>query len=318
MSNISAEISEKYKSLPAMFKFKVAVYGAVRDFWKDGGKELSNNNEDITVSENVDDEPSSADVKAPKGALKADRIQILEKLWGTGRIIPGGHDYWLNLTVPIGLDQEKSVLDLTAGLGEFARFIAEEYNAYVTGLERDNVFAARGMILSIAAGKSKHASITPYDPSVYTASRKYDCVFAQELFYSIIGKDDFFNVINDSIKNGGGQLVFTDFLLNPEDREKKSIKNWMKKEKNAAPLSIVETTKKWKAMGYDVRITEDKTEEYKVFIIKGLADFVKFISEEKPDKETKILILSEIEFWATRYMALKDGLKFYRINAIKC
>lgn len=325
MNTQEPEIAQNSFIQETMFKLRLSVAGLARDFWHDGhtvppmlsflpmGSAVPKTFQqgDIKVSS------KAPIVKKLDTGWKADKIQVLEKLWGAGRIRPGNRTYWVELTAPIGLNQEMSVLDLNAGLGGMARFIADEYGAYVTGMEPDHLFAARGMILSIAAGKSKHASITPYDATVYSASRKYDCVLALELFFSIIGKDQFFEAVDGSLKSGGGQLVFTDFLLDEKDREKTPVKKWMEAEENASPLSSIEMIKQWKGKGYDVRVTEDQTEDYKVFIIKGLAKFVQFIATAKPDHATKLVILAEIEKWATRYMALKDGLKYYRIIAIK-
>lgn len=319
MENTAPETQEPPSQLSALFKIRVAMTGLAQDIWHDGNDYpdfLSFLNQPKASSVAVQTKVAAAQPAQPKG-WKADRIKILEKMWGSGRVIPGSQDYWVNLTAPLGLTSEMSVLDLSSGIGGLPRYIAEEYGAYVTGLESDPLFAARGMILSIAAGKSKHASVTPYDPTVYTASRKYDCILARELFFRVIGKEDFFKAVDESLKNGGGQLVFTDFLLDAADRERPAIKSWLESEENASPLSSIEMIKMWKTKGYDVRVSEDQTEEYKIFIIKGLASFVQFLSEHKPDPESKINIIEIIEIWAKRYMALKEGLKYHRIYAIK-
>lgn len=327
MDNPDTENQENTPEQSALLRLRVAMSGLAQDFWNDGDEwpaflsflPHAKKKKVDSVEEAGEAPKEEAPVPIPEEEKKwkADRIHILQKLWGDNHVIPGDEAYWTNITAPMGLNREMSVLDLSAGLGGFARFIAEEYGSYVSGMEADQLFAARGMILSIAAGKSKHASVTPYDPSVYSASRKYDCVIARDLFYRIVGKEAFFDAVNESLKNGGGQLVFTDFLLDPAERNNPAIQSWIESEEDAAPLSSVEMIKVWKGMGYDVRVTEDQTEDYKVFIIKGLARFVEFASRQKIEKGTKLVILDEIERWAKIYMALNEGLRYYRIYAIK-
>lgn len=252
----------------------------------------------------------------PVHMWKADRVHVMERLWGEGCSLPGGDAYIDDLTKPLGLNHEMSVLDLGAGLGALPRRLAELYKSYVSGMEQDPLLAARGMIMSIAAGKSKHASIIPYDPAVYTASRKYDCVIAREVFYKLIGKDKFFKAINTSLKGGGGQLVFTDYILEAGARNKEAVSRWLAKE-NAAPMALIETVKEWKQMGYDVRVMEDQTEEYRHIIVKSLASFMLFLDKNKPDEETKRVVIRELDLWVTRLLAFEQGLKYYRFYAIK-
>ena len=247
----------------------------------------------------------------------ADRVMVLETLWGEGHSFPGGSDYLTGLSSPLGLNSEMSILDLSAGLGDLARALAEEYKVYVTGMETDSVLAARAMVMSIAAGKSKMAPVVAYDPANYTAARKYDCIFARELFYKIIGKDKFFKAIDASLKNGGGQIVFTDYVLDPAMREKPAIVNWLKRENGAAPLSPIEIIKTWKGMGYDLRVAEDQTDEYKELIKQGLKNLAAHMIMNRPDVATKLAVVREVDLWVRRMEAFSQGLKYYRFFAIK-
>ncbi|MDD2324592.1 MAG: methyltransferase domain-containing protein [Alphaproteobacteria bacterium] len=247
----------------------------------------------------------------------ADRVQVMEQLWGEGHAIPGGDAYIEELSAPLGITQDMSILDLGAGLGGLPRYLAEKYKTYVTGFEMDPTLASRGMVMSIAAGLSKQASIVSLDPAAYTAARKYDCIFAREVFYKIIGKEKFFKAIDSSLKGGGGQFVFTDFILDPAVREKPAILHWLASERGAAPLSKLETIKLWKGMGYDLRIAEDHTEKYKDFILTGLRDLVVFMAQNVPDRETKSVMLREVDLWSKRLAALNQGLSYCRFYAIK-
>lgn len=246
-----------------------------------------------------------------------DRVQVIERLWGEGRALPGDESYLDSLTSQLGLTHESSVLDLSAGFGDMARFIAERYKTYVTGLEQDQFLAARGMIMSIAAGKSKQASVTPYDPVIFDAARKYDCVIAREIFYKIIGKEKFFQVVNSSIKSGGGHLVFTDYVVEAAARSKPAVVKWLDFERDAVPMALIEIVKTWKQAGYEVRVMEDQTQLYKTMILKGLADFVAFAEIHKIGLASQMTIAEEITPWTKRLAAFQQGLKYYRFHAIK-
>lgn len=321
----------------ALFRLRVALAGLARDYWKD--TPLSFKMPSFSLP-SVAKEPSSKKVTAPPPARAArsassepvvpdvlpvrepqiwaaDRADILECLWGEGQFLPGGKEYLVALSSPLGINEDMSILDLCAGLGGLARYLADEYKVYVTGMEVDAALAARGMVMSIAAGKSKTASIVPYDPVNFTASRKFDCIFARELFYRIIGKEKFFKAIDASIKTGGGQIVFTDYILDPATREKTAITNWLSRETGAAPLSSIEMIKMWKGMGYDLRVAEDQTDEYKDMILTGMKNLVNHMIMNRPDTKTKALIVREVDLWARRVEAFNHGLKYYRFYGIR-
>ncbi|MDD3183559.1 MAG: class I SAM-dependent methyltransferase, partial [Alphaproteobacteria bacterium] len=247
----------------------------------------------------------------------ADRVGVLEKLWGEGHALPGGDAYLTALSSPLGINSDMSVLDLGAGLGDLARLLVDEYKTYVTGMEADGTLAARGMVMSIASGKSKTASIVPYDSVNFTASRKFDCIFAREIFYKTIGKDKFFKAIDASIKTGGGQIVFTDYILDPVAREKPAIVQWLKRENGAAPLSSIEMIKQWKGMGYDLRVAEDQTDAYRAMILTGLKNLVDFMIMNRPDIPTKLIVVREVDLWVRRVEAFGQGLKYYRFFGIR-
>ncbi len=313
-----------------LLRLRVVVIGLARDFWKDSpfdwsfgfskkskearAAKAANRESAKALSEGqpkVDETPSGPQ------PWSGDRIQVMERLWGEGHVFPGNDHYIDSLITPLGMNKEMSILDMSAGLGGMARKIAADFGSYVTGLEVDPTIASRGMIMSIAAGKAKQATVTAYDPEIYAPTRKYDCIFARELFYKVVAKEKFFKAITGSLKSGGGQLVFTDYLLDSASRAKPAIRQWFEREPNAAPLSLPETIKYWKGFGFDMRVAEDQTDLYHMEILKGLTQLVEHMSLNIPDGETKMILLREIDLWARRLHAFKSGLKYYRFYGIK-
>jgi cyclopropane fatty-acyl-phospholipid synthase-like methyltransferase len=161
-----------------ILRLQVVLAGLALDFWKD--TPFPKKAAPQTPSRVSKEEQKSSDenVPAPKNEEQdrasywiADRIQIKEKLWGEGNVIPGDAKYIDNLTAPLGLNEESSVLDLSGGLGGLARKLATDFNVYVTCLEPNQALASRGMLKSIAAGKSKHASVSAYDPATFEPAK---------------------------------------------------------------------------------------------------------------------------------------------------
>ena len=322
---------------------RIALTGLARDFWKDAPMPWPRWAKNIIAKfkqSKADKAAKAAQAKAAALAAAAakkakttdtvdvkpvtepqvwtaDRVQIMEKMWGEGMHLPGGDAYLTALSSPIGLNHELSVLDLGAGLGGLARRIVDTYKCYVTGMEQDAILAARGMIMSIAAGKSKTASVVGYDTATFSASRKYDAIFAREVFYRVIGKEKFFKAVDASLKTGGGHLVFTDYILDPAVREKPAIVQWLARERGAAPLSMIEMIKTWKGMGYDLRIAEDQTDFYKANILIGLKNLVEHMVMNIPDNATKAFVLAEVDLWAKRLAAFHEGLRYCRFYGIK-
>lgn len=342
MSNVFLKIIENPALQAAWLRLRVHMTGLARDFWKDAPfvwprwakavgqsvqRAMSPSEKKAAAPQKKAASPAQAktstaevehsEVKRVPQPWTADRIQIMEAMWGEGFAHPGGDEAIDALIKPLGLNQEMSVLDLGAGLGELARRVVDEYKCYVTGFEMDQTLATRGMVMSIASGKSKKATVTFYDPAVYTAARKHDCIIARDVFYRVIGKEKFFQAINSSLKNGGGQIVFTDYVLDPAIRERPEIVRWLARERSVATMTQLELIKVWKGMGYDLRIAEDQTAAYRDQIVVGLAQLAAFMHWNIPDHETKPQIIAEIDLWSRRLAAFHAGLKYYRFYGIK-
>ncbi len=300
-------------------RLRVVLAGIARDFWKDGSRPpVAAPQQTVSAGKRAESvlSPSSQNA-AGKKLWSGDRIDVLEKMWGEGEALPGGQAYADTLIKPLGLNKDMSVLDLNAKLGGLGRRIAVEFGSYVTGMETDAALVSRGMILSMAIGKVKQASLETYDPSMFKPSRKYDAIFVRELFYKLLDKDRFIKAVDESLKKEGGQIVFTDFLMDPAAKQNPVVADWLAKEGDVELLSPLDVIKKWKGLGLDLRVAEDQTDFYRGEILKGLANLLEFLSAQTPDKDTKWLFLKEIDFWTRRLVALKHGLKYYRFYGIK-
>ncbi len=303
------------------------IRGLAQDFWKDGPKnpllfkfKSEHKHKDTVPAPGV--KTGGAAVQK-NGKSVSDKLwhaapaEISEKMWGEGFVTPGTNYITDLLVKPLGITKDMNILDLSAGLGGRIRKISHETGAYVTGLEPDTGIAQRGMEMSKQMGRSKHAPVEHYNPESLTFTRAYDCVIAQETFYRISDKDAFFKIIADGLKQRGN-LVFTDYIVDPENRDKPAIIAWQAVESSASPLGFVETAERWAKVGVNIRISEDLSDFYKNEVAKGLIRLQEFLASGiKPDSETKQALQKRIKTWAHRMSAMEQGMKFYRFYGAK-
>jgi len=249
-----------------------------------------------------------------KPLWSATRIEVAEQLWGNGLIGPGGEDYVPDLVKPLGLDKTMSVLDLSAGLGGITRMMAKHFGAWVTGLELSPALAERGAEYSKKFDLARQAPITHYDPNFLELDRKFDAIFAKEIFFCM-DKEKIFTQIRQYLKPNG-QLLFTDYLL-ADDIKLEGLGGWAEAEKLVpCPWGPAQTASCLKALGFDLRIALDMTDVQMKLIMSKLAEFHSFLSERDLDHETKMAVTEEIGLWARRADALRHGLKLYRVHCI--
>lgn len=327
MAHPLLEKIEKYFGLGFLARAERQVVGLAQDFWKDGDQNLLDilkireksssalsSQEDLNPSDEIKGHLQSI----AKGQLwHAAPAEISERMWGEGFVSPGAQFITDLMVKPLGINKEMNVLDLSAGLGGLIRKIVKDYGAYITGLEPDPEVAKRGMELSQRAGKAKHASIEHYNPESLSLTRLYDCIIARETVYRVKDKEKFLTTLSTGLK-ARGQVVFTDYIVNPEDRENPAILAWQQFETLARPIGLVEMAEVWAKTGVKLRVNEDLSEYYKKEIQKGLQKLATFLATGvQPDAETKIALQRRIKMWAHRSAAMEQGMKFYRFYGTK-
>jgi len=258
--------------------------------------------------------PKAAKTDAPRWhALPG---EVAEKMWGEGYILPAGEALTEALTKPLALTNKTDLLDLTAGLGGASRKLAAQVNS-IKAIEPDPATAVRGNDLAAKAGKARAPAVTAYDLTDFSPPGSYDCVIARELFYRLTDKPKFFAAVAACLKPHG-QLAFTDYIVNPEDRTRPSIVSWRAQEKSAVPLGLIDMAELWAKAGITIRVSEDQTDFYRREILMGLNRLVGALAKgPKPDAETKKAILREVESWIHRIGAIEQGMRFYRFQAIR-
>lgn len=267
--------------------------------------------------------PAAATKVAPKKTpedtgITVSRVDLIQRMWGDGFSIPGNSEYVLSLAKSLLLDQEKSVLDLTSGLGGFDRALAATYKTYVTGLERDKELAAAGNAISARTGFSRHAPITHYDPEKFDYTKRVDTIIAREMLYTIKNKGGFVAKLTNALKPKG-HLLLTDLTCdNPEVINRPPVSLWIEAEPYGVNLiSAKDMVMLLDGQGFDVRVNEDMSKAYSRQIVIGFANLSRYLQNKKFSSASKELLRKEVELWARRYAVLETGIKKTRFYAIK-
>lgn len=242
----------------------------------------------------------------------------MERLWGKGFLLPGGTDFISELTKPLNLGSKASVLVLGAGMGGPSNFIAEEFGAFVDGVEPDPELAAasakRGAVVKgISRVKIKNIAID--DETAF--SRKYDAIFGQEILLRLADKPQLLNQCTNALKKNG-KLVITDFISG-EDTDADATEAWLKREKAAGPtLNESEIRELFKEAGFRMRTVEDMTDYYVGLVLDGWVALEESLRANAANRDILMGMIEEADRWAQRVTLLKsDQLGYTRLFATK-
>jgi len=251
-----------------------------------------------------------------KPLWSATRIEVAERLWGTGFNTPGGHDHIPYLVKPLGLNPAMSVLDLSAGLGGTSRVMAGKYGCWVTGLEASPLLAKEGMQRSIKEGLEKKAVIEAYDPERFSYPKRVDAIVYKEGLFTVRDKEQLFDGMELTLKPRG-QVLLTDYILGPQGN-RQAIAGWAEKEPQEPNLwSLEHMQNAFAQRNLDLRIHEDITDTHRHLILSAIQAFVAVLEQYALAPQTKLAVMEEIELWARRVAAMEAGLRCYRFYALK-
>ena len=118
------------------------------------------------------------------------------------------------------------------------------------------------MDISTRAGKAKLAPVEAYDPAGFSMPAIYDCMIARELFYRTPDRAKFFYSIAAGIKTQG-HAVFTDYIVDAENRTRAAIIAWQAHEPAAKPFGLIDMAEAWAKVGFELNASEDQTAFYR-------------------------------------------------------
>lgn len=265
-------------------------------------------------------EPAKSDDKATlEDRWSQGRIKISELIWSDGFSFPGGAEHVLKLVKPMGLNKEKTLLDLGCGLGGAARVIHKSLGAWVTGMEASKTLAEAGMAGSEKAGLAKKAAVEWYDPTtVILPARKFDAAFARMVFTPLKDKSRLLKQLNDTLKSSG-QMMFLEFVLREPGITSPALEACIKGEDHPPHfVAMEEYTRVLVQLGLDLRVAEDLTAEFRGLVLDGWGRLAKSLKPNTLESDEAKGLTHELELWARRVAAFDSGdLRVARFYAIK-
>jgi len=247
------------------------------------------------------------------------RQEIVQKLWGEGFSTPGEAEHVKMLVKPLGLTAKQSVMDINPGLGGTSRVIAEDTGAWVTGLEADNNLASAGMELSVMGGLAKKAPIQYFEPpKIEVRGNTMDAMISKEALYVLPEREILFEEVYKVLKPIG-QVLFTDYMLPKDNHTSPALEEWIATEHpTPMPWSVDQTVKRLKDIGFEVRVSEDMTDQLKALVMRGWKDLVSGIKPGELSAAAAGAMVGEAEIWCRR-LALFEAidLRCYRVHALK-
>ncbi|MBM3549617.1 MAG: methyltransferase domain-containing protein [Alphaproteobacteria bacterium] len=263
-------------------------------------------------------EPDRAPPK-PATPWPAERIALVERLWGEGFHTPGGAEHLLELAKPMAINQTMTMLDLGCGLGGASRTIAESFGTWCTGVEWCAPLAMAGVERSTKAGLVKKAAVQYHaaDRMMLKASA-YNAVFSKEALFTVADKQVAIQGIADTLRPGG-QFCFTDYVVPTKAEYSFNIRDWQGREPlGAHPWSVEEYRECLSAHGFDVRVAEDMTDRHCALIRQGWQRLVQEMKPGSVSPELMPIMVREAEIWGSREALLRKGeIKLYRFFALK-
>lgn len=247
------------------------------------------------------------------------RLDMAERLWGDGFLVPGGLSYATDFVKAMMPASEKSFLDLGAGIGGAVRGINKEFGVWMTGMEPSEALAEIGKETSIKQGLGRRAPVSWYDPDrIRLEARKYNGVYAFETFYKFADKGAVFDACHLTLRHGG-HLMFTDIVLAHPGDPGETVRKWMSTDRVVNPLWTAKQVHAALAeRDFDVRVAEDMTGQYRSMVLAGWLRLLDSLTPGKVDCSFAMNMIRECEYWMARVSALDSGaLRVYRYHAMK-
>ncbi|MBT5676336.1 MAG: methyltransferase domain-containing protein [Rhodospirillaceae bacterium] len=257
------------------------------------------------VSEDLD----SGTLGRDSAAWSDPRVQVTEKVWGTGYMSPGGDVQVQDLIKPLGLDSSMMIVDIGAGLGGTTRALHGETGAWVSGFEVSPLLSDAAMELSRIAGLTRKATVETFETeNLPLRENGYNAVFSKEALFTMDNKEAVFQSIYNCLRVDG-QLLITDYLATKPEATGGTIDEWVEQEPIRPNLWSLEQTRSFIAdLGFEVRITEDITPALRGQILRGLGAFTSELDPKvKKPRGWNPAILAEVEMWANRVKVLESG-----------
>jgi len=221
------------------------------------------------------------------------------------------------ITNPLGVNKTMSIAELGSGLGGFATWVVDQFDAYVDGYEEDETLVEAASDMTKMAGlsrylKYRHSDFENFEPKLKSANVAY----ASEALFCVKDKLGCFRRIHGMMKPEG-QFMMSDYMLDGKSMADPDVAEWAKSEPKMPHLVDVQEMRSILTnAGFDVSIAEDTTTEYKANVLKAFSDYAARTGSGEKSGHLHDWVLKEGELWTSRVHAMDSGVfKVFRIYA---
>jgi len=245
-------------------------------------------------------------------------IRVRHAIWGEGFRGPGGATFVLELVKPFAINNSMSMLDFGCGAGGPARTIAKEFDVWITGIERDRDLVDLGKLLSTKAGMERKAEIIAYDPENFvTRSGGFDCIYTIETLFRFPAREVVLARLENVLKTRG-QLTIADYVRSddaaPDDPRIVAALG----DETPALWTKGEYEKRFNELKFDLRVSEDITDKYRLRALLALDQVTKIPEGKSIIRTFPDAFMAEVDDWHRRLNAIEAGvLKVFRFYGIK-
>ncbi|MEG3616963.1 methyltransferase [Magnetovibrio sp. PR-2] len=270
------------------------------------------------AADQVAADAAKAAPKAEKKAWPANRLNVIEQLWGEGYTTPGGAVRVKQFAPLLELDEKKSLLLLGAGLGGISETLIEDTGVWITGLEPDPELAKMGHESMARAGHKRKAPIRHSDlEALQLKPKSFDAMLALDGIQYVQDKKALFESVTASLRLNA-EMLFVTFVLPDTNPPSKKVEIWAKHQ--SLPVHL------WPAqammgmlgqMDLEVRPPDDVTRDFRNCVLKAWVNFLSTM-DRKELLSKAADVVGECERWADMITAIDAGeLKILKFNCIR-
>ncbi len=245
-------------------------------------------------------------------------IRVRHAIWGEGFRGPGGAPFALELVKPFAINNSMSILDFGCGAGGPARAITKEFDVWITGIERDREQVELGKLLSTKAGLERKAEIIAYDHENFiTRSGGFDCILSIDTMFRFEAREVILARLENVLKTRG-QLTVCDYVRADQAAgDDPSIAAALGA--NAPALwTKGEYEKRFNELKFDLRVSEDITDKYRLMALIALDQVTKMPDGKSVIRTFPDAFMAEVGDWERKLNAMEAGmLKVFRFYGIK-
>ena len=275
-----------------------------------------------TVAKQNQPAEPARDEARPEAGLAVDpwnreRSDVAQLIWGPGYCGPGGPEHVIAMSKLLAMNSELSVMHVGAGLGGPARTLAEEFDTWVTGFETSQALVDAGNALSKMAGMAKKVPMKLLDMAAEPPfDRKYDRAIFDYYFNREAELEPALSALAATIKEDGLVLITDYFVKHEQTLGEAAYRDWAAGEPTRPNLrTAAALTDAFTKAGFQVRVDEDRTQEYCGLINKTWANAAEVVAElmgEPGQVHLAQVVLGEAELWNRRAELMKQGVIEYR------